>query len=124
MNWSASVSWYSGHCVCVVQVDLYGGYLNFKVSYSLQRGGSEPKEKPDVVLSGNGQKFIYRRGNPTLPDTINHRQIKFTEVSHMAYTCSYKGYLKIKKQLKSQFLKCKIVMNLQYYQLYTDKTVV
>ncbi|KTG44082.1 hypothetical protein cypCar_00000109 [Cyprinus carpio] len=61
------------------KVDLYGGYLNFKVSYSLQRGGTEPKEKPDVVLSGNGQKFIYRRGNPTLPDTINNRQIKFTE---------------------------------------------
>uniref|UniRef100_A0A8C1UID4 Heparan sulfate proteoglycan 2 n=1 Tax=Cyprinus carpio TaxID=7962 RepID=A0A8C1UID4_CYPCA len=61
------------------KVDLYGGYLNFKVSYSLQRGGSEPKEKPDVVLSGNGQKFIYRRGNPTLPDTINKRQIRFTE---------------------------------------------
>uniref|UniRef100_A0A671MPU9 Basement membrane-specific heparan sulfate proteoglycan core protein-like n=1 Tax=Sinocyclocheilus anshuiensis TaxID=1608454 RepID=A0A671MPU9_9TELE len=61
------------------KVDLYGGYLNFKVSYSLQRGGSELKEKPDVVLSGNGQKFIYRRGDPTLPDTINHRQIKFTE---------------------------------------------
>uniref|UniRef100_A0A673I3B9 Basement membrane-specific heparan sulfate proteoglycan core protein-like n=1 Tax=Sinocyclocheilus rhinocerous TaxID=307959 RepID=A0A673I3B9_9TELE len=61
------------------KVDLYGGYLNFKVSYSLQRGGSELKEKPDVVLSGNGQKFIYRRGDPTLPDTINRRQIKFTE---------------------------------------------
>ncbi len=106
MNWSASVYWYSGHCVCVVQVDLYGGYLNFKVSYSLQRGGSEPKEKPDVVLSGNGQKFIYRRGNPTLPDTVNHRQIKFTEVSHMAYICSYKGYFILsenKKQIKSQF---------------------
>ncbi|XP_016113250.1 LOW QUALITY PROTEIN: basement membrane-specific heparan sulfate proteoglycan core protein-like [Sinocyclocheilus grahami] len=61
------------------KVDLYGGYLNFKVSYSLQRGGSELKEKPDVVLSGNGQKYIYRRGDPTLPDTINHREIKFTE---------------------------------------------
>ncbi|XP_058618890.1 basement membrane-specific heparan sulfate proteoglycan core protein isoform X17 [Onychostoma macrolepis] len=61
------------------KVDLYGGYLNFKVNYSLQRDGSEPKEKPDVVLSSNGQKFIYRRGNPTLPNTINHRQIKFTE---------------------------------------------
>ncbi|XP_073678802.1 basement membrane-specific heparan sulfate proteoglycan core protein-like [Garra rufa] len=61
------------------KVDSYGGYLRFKVSYSLQRGGSEPKEKPDVVLSGNGQKFIYRRGDPTLPDTINQREIKFTE---------------------------------------------
>ncbi|XP_067302205.1 basement membrane-specific heparan sulfate proteoglycan core protein isoform X7 [Pseudorasbora parva] len=61
------------------KVDSYGGYLKFKVSYSLQRGGSEPKEKPDVVLSGNGQKLIYHRGNPTLPDTINHREIKFTE---------------------------------------------
>ncbi|XP_051735859.1 basement membrane-specific heparan sulfate proteoglycan core protein isoform X14 [Ctenopharyngodon idella] len=61
------------------KVDSYGGYLKFKVSYSLQRGGSEPKEKPDVVLSGNGHKLIYRRGNPTLPDTINHREIKFTE---------------------------------------------
>ncbi|XP_050953195.1 basement membrane-specific heparan sulfate proteoglycan core protein isoform X16 [Labeo rohita] len=61
------------------KVDSYGGYLRFKVSYSLQRGGSEPKEKPDVVLSGSGQKFIYRRGDPTLPDTINQREIKFTE---------------------------------------------
>ncbi|XP_067227655.1 basement membrane-specific heparan sulfate proteoglycan core protein isoform X15 [Chanodichthys erythropterus] len=61
------------------KVDSYGGYLKFKVSYSLQRGGSEPKEKPDVVLSGNGHRFIYRRGNPTLPDTINNREIKFTE---------------------------------------------
>ncbi|KAL1250062.1 hypothetical protein QQF64_021067, partial [Cirrhinus molitorella] len=61
------------------KVDSYGGYLKFKVSYSLQRGGSETKEKPDVVLSGNGQKFIYRRGDPTFPDTINQREIKFTE---------------------------------------------
>ncbi|XP_026099660.1 basement membrane-specific heparan sulfate proteoglycan core protein isoform X24 [Carassius auratus] len=61
------------------KVDLYGGYLNFKVSYSLQRGAPEPREKPDVVLSGNGQRFIYRRGDPTLPDIINQRQIKFTE---------------------------------------------
>uniref|UniRef100_A0A673N5J0 Cell adhesion molecule-related/down-regulated by oncogenes n=1 Tax=Sinocyclocheilus rhinocerous TaxID=307959 RepID=A0A673N5J0_9TELE len=61
------------------KVDSYGGYLKFKVSYSLQRDGSQPKEKPDVVLSGNGQKCIYRRGDPTLPDTINHREIKFTE---------------------------------------------
>ncbi|XP_048033334.1 basement membrane-specific heparan sulfate proteoglycan core protein isoform X21 [Megalobrama amblycephala] len=61
------------------KVDSYGGYLKFKVSYSLQRGGSEPKEKPDVMLSGNGHRFIYRRGNPTLPDTINNREIKFTE---------------------------------------------
>ncbi|KAK7132379.1 hypothetical protein R3I93_018809 [Phoxinus phoxinus] len=61
------------------KVDSYGGHLKFKVSYSLQRDGSEPKEKPDVVLSGNGQRFIYRRGNPTLPDTINHREVTFTE---------------------------------------------
>ncbi|XP_051515995.1 basement membrane-specific heparan sulfate proteoglycan core protein isoform X1 [Myxocyprinus asiaticus] len=61
------------------KVDTYGGYLKYKVSYSLQRGASEPKEKPDVVLSGNGQRLIYRRGNPILPDTINHRDIKFTE---------------------------------------------
>ncbi|KTF85092.1 hypothetical protein cypCar_00012330, partial [Cyprinus carpio] len=61
------------------KVDSYGGYLKFKVSYSLQRDGSQPKEKPDVVLSGNRQKLIYRRGDPTLPDTINHREIKFTE---------------------------------------------
>ncbi|XP_042569689.1 basement membrane-specific heparan sulfate proteoglycan core protein-like isoform X7 [Cyprinus carpio] len=61
------------------KVDSYGGYLKFKVSYSLQRDGSQPKEKPDVVLSGNRQKLIYRRGDPTLPVTINHREIKFTE---------------------------------------------
>ncbi|XP_057175223.1 basement membrane-specific heparan sulfate proteoglycan core protein isoform X6 [Triplophysa rosa] len=61
------------------KVDSYGGYLKYKVSYSLQRGGSEPKEKPDVVLSGNGHRFIYLRGDPTYPDIINHREIKFTE---------------------------------------------
>ncbi|KAA0707146.1 Basement membrane-specific heparan sulfate proteoglycan core protein [Triplophysa tibetana] len=61
------------------KVDSYGGYLKYKVSYSLQRGESEPKEKPDVVLSGNGLRFIYRRGDPTYPDIINHREIKFTE---------------------------------------------
>ncbi|XP_073669052.1 basement membrane-specific heparan sulfate proteoglycan core protein isoform X18 [Paramisgurnus dabryanus] len=61
------------------KVDSYGGYLKYKVRYFLQRGGSEPKEKPDVVLTGNGQRFIYRRGEPTYPDTINQREIKFTE---------------------------------------------
>jgi len=83
MHRSSSASLYLGHCVCAVQVDSYGGDLRFKVSYSLQRGGSEPKEKPDVVLTGNGQRFIYRRGNPTLPDIINHREVKFTEVSRI-----------------------------------------
>nr|XP_055043671.1 basement membrane-specific heparan sulfate proteoglycan core protein isoform X19 [Misgurnus anguillicaudatus] len=61
------------------KVDSYGGYLKYKVNYFLQRGGSEPKEKPDVVLTGNGQRFIYRRGEPTYPDTTNQREIKFTE---------------------------------------------
>ncbi|XP_073795137.1 basement membrane-specific heparan sulfate proteoglycan core protein isoform X12 [Danio rerio] len=61
------------------KVDSYGGYLKFKVSYSLQRGGSEPKVRPDVVLTGSGQKFIYRRGEPTFPDTFNSREIRFTE---------------------------------------------
>ncbi|XP_026092563.1 basement membrane-specific heparan sulfate proteoglycan core protein-like isoform X5 [Carassius auratus] len=61
------------------KVDSYGGHLKFKVRYSLQQYGPHPKEKPDVVLSSNGQKLIYRRGDPTSPDTINHREIKFTE---------------------------------------------
>lgn len=94
MQRSSSASLYFGHCA--LQVDSYGGYLKFKVSYSLQRGASEPKEKPDVVLSGNGQKFIYRRGNPTFPDTINNREVKFTEVSHICEMLKCVKYIFIK----------------------------
>uniref|UniRef100_A0AAR2JID5 Heparan sulfate proteoglycan 2 n=1 Tax=Pygocentrus nattereri TaxID=42514 RepID=A0AAR2JID5_PYGNA len=61
------------------KVDSYGGYLRYKVSYSLQRDGSEPVDKPDVVLRGNGQRLIYRRSPTTSSNIKNERQIRFTE---------------------------------------------
>lgn len=69
---------------CMLQVDSYGGYLRYQVSYMLQREGSEPVDKPDVVLRGNGNRLIYRRGSPTNPGVKNQREIKFTEVSQHA----------------------------------------
>ncbi|KAL7864275.1 hypothetical protein AOLI_G00156950 [Acnodon oligacanthus] len=61
------------------KVDSYGGYLRYKVSYSLQRDGSEPVDKPDVVLRGNGQRLIYRRSPATSSNIKNEREIRFTE---------------------------------------------
>ncbi|XP_066527292.1 basement membrane-specific heparan sulfate proteoglycan core protein [Hoplias malabaricus] len=61
------------------KVDSYGGYLKFKVSYSLQRDGSEPVNKPDIILRGNGQRLISRRGHSTSPNVKNQREVKFTE---------------------------------------------
>ncbi|XP_072552989.1 basement membrane-specific heparan sulfate proteoglycan core protein [Salminus brasiliensis] len=61
------------------KVDSYGGFLRYKVSYSLQRDGSEPENKPDVVLRGSGQRLIYRRAPATSPDIKNEREILFTE---------------------------------------------
>ncbi|XP_036447334.1 basement membrane-specific heparan sulfate proteoglycan core protein [Colossoma macropomum] len=61
------------------KVDSYGGYLRYKVSYSLQRDGSEPVDKPDVILKGNGQRLIYHRSRPTSPNIKNEREIRFTE---------------------------------------------
>ncbi|KAL7859348.1 hypothetical protein SRHO_G00144950 [Serrasalmus rhombeus] len=61
------------------KVDSYGGYLRYKVSYSLQRDGSEPVDKPDVILRGNGQRLIYRRSPTTSPNIKNEREIRFTE---------------------------------------------
>lgn len=77
-------------CFCAhfrVQVDSYGGYLKYKVRYLLQRDGSEPVDKPDVVLRGNGHRLVYRRGPTTFPDVKNQREIKFTEVSRYAQMC-------------------------------------
>ncbi|KAK2825049.1 hypothetical protein Q7C36_018976 [Tachysurus vachellii] len=54
-------------------------FLGSKVSYLLQRDGSEPVDKPDVVLRGNGNRLLYRRGSPTIPNVKNQREIKFTE---------------------------------------------
>nr|XP_023690745.1 basement membrane-specific heparan sulfate proteoglycan core protein isoform X5 [Paramormyrops kingsleyae] len=61
------------------KVDSYGGSLNYKVRFTLARGETEPVQKPDVVLVGNGQKLIYRRTSPTSPRITNEREIKFTE---------------------------------------------
>lgn len=69
------------------QVDSYGGTLSFKVSYLLQRGGSEPVNRPDVVLRGNGNRLISRIGSSTNPNIKNQREVKFTEVSHYLDSC-------------------------------------
>ncbi|KAM9343546.1 basement membrane-specific heparan sulfate proteoglycan core protein [Pholidichthys leucotaenia] len=61
------------------KIDSYGGSLKFKVRYTLARGLSEPVEKPDVILLGNGRRLVYRRGNPTPPKVVNQKEIKFTE---------------------------------------------
>ncbi|KAM6928874.1 basement membrane-specific heparan sulfate proteoglycan core protein isoform 4-T4 [Lycodopsis pacificus] len=61
------------------KIDSYGGSLKFKVRYTLARGLSEPVEKPDVMLVGNGRRLVYRRGNPTPARVVNQRDIKFTE---------------------------------------------
>lgn len=74
---------------CVFQVDSYGGTLSYKVSYLLQRDGSEPVNKPDVVLRGNGNRLISRLGSPTSPDVKNQREVKFTEVSLYIYIYIY-----------------------------------
>ncbi|XP_035236655.1 basement membrane-specific heparan sulfate proteoglycan core protein-like isoform X3 [Anguilla anguilla] len=61
------------------KVDSYGGSLKYKVRYTLARGETDPEEKPDVVLVGNGQRLIYRRGNPTPAGVVNQKEVKFTE---------------------------------------------
>lgn len=64
-----------------LQVDSYGGSLQFTVRYHLGRGQSEPVPKPDVVIVGNGQKLFYRLQTPPDPFVANRRQVHFTEVS-------------------------------------------
>lgn len=76
--------------IACVKVDSYGGSLNYKVRFTLARGETEPVQKPDVVLVGNGQKLIYRRTSPTTPRITNEREIKFTEVSFESFFSLYK----------------------------------
>ncbi|XP_061908758.1 basement membrane-specific heparan sulfate proteoglycan core protein [Entelurus aequoreus] len=61
------------------KIDSYGGSLKFKVRYILARGLSEPVDKPDVILVGNGRRLIYRRGRPSPAGVVNQREIQFTE---------------------------------------------
>ncbi|XP_071333360.1 basement membrane-specific heparan sulfate proteoglycan core protein isoform X1 [Trachinotus anak] len=61
------------------KIDSYGGSLRYKVRYILARGLTEPVEKPDVVLVGNGRRLVYRRGNGTPAQAVNQKEIKFTE---------------------------------------------
>ncbi|KAI4896717.1 hypothetical protein NFI96_032885, partial [Prochilodus magdalenae] len=61
------------------KVDSYGGYLRYKVSYLLQRDSSEPQNRPDIILRGNGRRLISRRGPSTFPNMKNQREVKFTE---------------------------------------------
>ncbi|KAM8864762.1 basement membrane-specific heparan sulfate proteoglycan core protein isoform 11-T11 [Spinachia spinachia] len=61
------------------KIDSYGGSLRFKVRYTLARGLSEPVEKPDVILVGNGRRLVSTRGRPTPGRVVNQKEIKFTE---------------------------------------------
>ncbi|XP_060793462.1 basement membrane-specific heparan sulfate proteoglycan core protein isoform X4 [Neoarius graeffei] len=61
------------------KVDSYGGSLKYKVSYLLQRDGSEPVDKPDVVLRGNGNRLVSRLDTRTKSNVKNEREVKFTE---------------------------------------------
>uniref|UniRef100_A0A3B5AWQ0 Heparan sulfate proteoglycan 2 n=1 Tax=Stegastes partitus TaxID=144197 RepID=A0A3B5AWQ0_9TELE len=61
------------------KIDSYGGSLKFKVRYTLARGLSEPVEKPNVMLVGNGRRLVYRRGSGTPPNVVNQKEIKFIE---------------------------------------------
>uniref|UniRef100_A0A3B3VSB1 Heparan sulfate proteoglycan 2 n=1 Tax=Poecilia latipinna TaxID=48699 RepID=A0A3B3VSB1_9TELE len=61
------------------KIDSYGGSLRFKVRYTLARGLSEPVERSDVIIVGNGRRLVYRRGNGTPPNVVNQKEIIFTE---------------------------------------------
>uniref|UniRef100_A0A7N6BSW4 Heparan sulfate proteoglycan 2 n=1 Tax=Anabas testudineus TaxID=64144 RepID=A0A7N6BSW4_ANATE len=61
------------------KIDSYGGSLKYKVRYTLARGLSEPVEKPDVILVGNGRRLVYRRGSHTPALVVNQKEIMFTE---------------------------------------------
>ncbi|XP_056158189.1 basement membrane-specific heparan sulfate proteoglycan core protein [Lampris incognitus] len=61
------------------KIDSYGGSLKYKVRYTLARGLTEPEEKPDLILVGNGRRLVYRRGNATPARVVNQKEIKFTE---------------------------------------------
>ncbi|XP_072887750.1 basement membrane-specific heparan sulfate proteoglycan core protein isoform X3 [Hemitrygon akajei] len=61
------------------KIDSYGGYLRYKVRYSVPRGQMEPVGKPDVIITGNGRKLIYKDKKPTQPNFINQKEILFTE---------------------------------------------
>lgn len=76
------------------QVDSYGGSLKYKVSYLLQRDGSEPVDKPDVVLRGNGNRLVSRLDTRTKSNVKNEREVKFSEVSqsrHLTHLCINPG---------------------------------
>ncbi|XP_056242096.1 basement membrane-specific heparan sulfate proteoglycan core protein isoform X12 [Seriola aureovittata] len=61
------------------KIDSYGGSLKYKVRYILARGLTEPVEKPDVMLVGNGRRLVYRRGSGTPAQVVNQKEIRFTE---------------------------------------------
>ncbi|KAG2459685.1 PGBM protein, partial [Polypterus senegalus] len=61
------------------KVDSYGGFLSYKVRYTLARGQTEPEERPDVTIIGNGQKLIYRRKVNVPPNQTSQQRIQFIE---------------------------------------------
>ncbi|XP_042199708.1 basement membrane-specific heparan sulfate proteoglycan core protein [Callorhinchus milii] len=61
------------------KVDSYGGFLRYKIRYSLGRGQSEPENKADVIIVGNGKKLIYKVKRPSQPSVTNQKEIQFLE---------------------------------------------
>ena len=66
--------------MCVFQVDSYGGTLHYKIRYTLARGLSQPIDKPDVMLVGNGQRLLYKKAGPIPAQRTNDKEILFKEV--------------------------------------------
>ncbi|XP_078281510.1 basement membrane-specific heparan sulfate proteoglycan core protein [Rhinoraja longicauda] len=61
------------------KVDSYGGYLRYKIRYSVPRGQVQPEGKLDVIITGNGRKLVYKVKRPAYSNVINQRDIIFTE---------------------------------------------
>ena len=78
--------------------------------YTLARGLSEPVERQNVILVGNGRRLVYRRGNGTPPNVVNQKEIRFTEVrlwlkeAALVKMSSYKIYLINYEKRKSNLL--------------------
>ncbi|XP_031421933.1 basement membrane-specific heparan sulfate proteoglycan core protein isoform X10 [Clupea harengus] len=61
------------------KVDSYGGTLHYKIRYTLARGLSQPIDKPDVMLVGNGQRLLYKKAGPIPAQRTNDKEILFKE---------------------------------------------
>ncbi|XP_041953837.1 basement membrane-specific heparan sulfate proteoglycan core protein isoform X8 [Alosa sapidissima] len=61
------------------KVDSYGGSLRYKIRYTLARGLTQPIDKPDVMLVGNGQRLVYKKAGPIPAQRTNNKDIIFKE---------------------------------------------